>query len=177
MGRRLSVRRRCYHRSKSTECGGGGKRNRRQGGSRAGGESTMCPLGRTPLIPFQLEINESLILHPLLLPLSLPPLLSSHNHEFFCRRPRRVPLWQSYWSGGHRSRRSPGTLYLSFPHHGLTPELILDLPLVPAHPVPLLSPARCNLAPQQTRSLQYPSRQDTIFVSYALGRQGSWPSL
>jgi len=31
----------------------------------------MCPLGRTPLIPLQLEINESLILHPLLLSLSL----------------------------------------------------------------------------------------------------------
>ena len=35
----------------------------------------MCPLGRTPLIPLQLEINESLILHPLLLSPFLLPLL------------------------------------------------------------------------------------------------------
>ena len=36
---------------------------------------TMWPLGRTALIPLQLEINESLILHPLLLPLFPLPLL------------------------------------------------------------------------------------------------------
>ena len=48
-----------------------------EAGSRAGRRLTMCPLGRTPLIPLQLEINESLILHPLLssLPLSLLLLL------------------------------------------------------------------------------------------------------
>jgi hypothetical protein len=34
----------------------------------------MCPFGRTPLIPLQLEINESLILHPLPHPLTLLPL-------------------------------------------------------------------------------------------------------
>ena len=114
---------------RSTECGGrGGQDSRRRSGARAGRRLTMCPLGRTPLIPLQLEINESLILHPLLLsPLPPPPPLS-RNHEFFCRRPCRVPLWQSYWPGGHRSRRSPGTLYLPSPHNRPAAELILDFP-------------------------------------------------
>ena len=50
------------------DAGGGSGQDRRRAGSRAGREPTMCPFGRTPLIPpLQLEINESLILHPLLL--------------------------------------------------------------------------------------------------------------
>jgi len=145
------MRRGCYYGVNRRNAGGGSGQDRRRAESRAGGEPTMCPFGRTPLIPLQLEINESLILHPLLLPLSSshlpPPSSSSCSHEFHCRRPCRVPLWQSYRSGGHRSRRSPGTLYLPVPRHRSTGELILNLPSVSACSVPLLSPAGHDLDP------------------------------
>ena len=134
---------------RSTESGGGGGQDRTdaEAESRAGRRLTMCPLGRTPLIPLQLEINESLILHPL--PLSLSPILFLYPTIMSFS----VDDLVASLSGNHIGQEAIDLAALQVPFISRSPinrpaaELILDLPPVSTLSIPLLSSAGDNVAP------------------------------